>query len=297
VNERPLQREDAETVAALVRAEEEAIRHRPSHVERRDVEMWWSRADLANDSWLVEDDGDVVAAGWFSVHAGLGDLTVSVAPAARGRELEQSFLERGEAIARERKIERLHTWIFPEDEEMSARLVARGYREVRRFYEMAIELEAEPAVPVLAEPLVLEPARDQDARGFHAATTEAFADHWEWHETPFDEWWKVRSGQLEDEGGPLWFLVRDGDEIAAVIRNEMRENGGYVGILGVRRPWRGRGLGKALLYRAFAEFWHRGARRVSLGVDAESPTGATKLYESVGMKVESAVAVYEKSTA
>ena len=242
MNERPLRHEDAEAVAAVVRAEQEAVCHRPSHIERRDVEMWWSRADLANDSWAVEENGDVVAAGWFSVHAGLGDITVTVAPAARGRDLEESFLERGEAIARERRIERVHTWVFPEDTEMSARLVARGYREVRRFYEMAIELEAEPAALAVPEPLVLEPARDEDARAFHAATTEAFADHWEWHEVPFEEWWKLRQGQLEDADGPLWFVVRDGDEIAAVIRNEMRENGGYVGILGVRRPWRGRGL-------------------------------------------------------
>ncbi len=62
----------------------------------------------------------------------------------------------------------------------------------------------------------------------------------------------------------------------------------------MRRPWRGQGLGKALLYRTFAEFWRRGLPRVSLGVDADSPTGATKLYERVGMTVESANVVFEK---
>jgi hypothetical protein len=27
---------------------------------------------------------------------------------------------------------------------------------------------------------------------FHAATVEAFEDHWEWRATPFDEWWEQR---------------------------------------------------------------------------------------------------------
>src|SRR5205807_1650633 len=92
----------------------------------------------------------------------------------------------------------------------------------------------------------------------------------------------------------LWFLVRDGDEIAAIVRNDLRDTAGYVGIMGVRRPWRGRGLGKALLYRTFHEFVRRGLTRVTLHVDAESPTGATKLYESVGMHVESETVTFER---
>jgi ribosomal protein S18 acetylase RimI-like enzyme len=65
----------------------------------------------------------------------------------------------------------------------------------------------------------------------------------------------------------------------------------------VRREFRGRGYAKALLYRTFAEFWDRGVPRVTLGVDAASPTGATHLYESVGMHVESENVVYEKMLA
>lgn len=83
--------------------------------------------------------------------------------------------------------------------------------------------------------------------------------------------------------------------LAAAIRNDAERNdGGYVGIIGVRRAWRGRGLAKALLLRTFGEFWRRGTKRVSLDVDADSPTGATRLYESVGMYVEGAMAVYER---
>ena len=53
-------------------------------------------------------------------------------------------------------------------------------------------------------------------------------------------------------------------------------------------------MGEALLKTAFAEFFRRGERRVALQVDAQSPTGATRLYERVGMRVLYEVAVYER---
>jgi mycothiol synthase len=81
-----------------------------------------------------------------------------------------------------------------------------------------------------------------------------------------------------------------------VVRNEPnRREGGMVAAIGVRRPWRGRGLGRALLLHTFGEFRRRGVNRITLGVDSENPTGATKLYESVGMRVELEDAVFEKA--
>jgi ribosomal protein S18 acetylase RimI-like enzyme len=74
----------------------------------------------------------------------------------------------------------------------------------------------------------------------------------------------------------------------------MRASGGYVGVLGVRRPWRGRGYGRALLHHSFREFRRRGATHATLGVDAANATGATQLYKSVGMRVEQEEIVWEK---
>jgi mycothiol synthase len=63
-------------------------------------------------------------------------------------------------------------------------------------------------------------------------------------------------------------------------------------VLGTRRPWRRRGLAKALLYASFNEIRARGKPRAVLGVDAENPTGATRLYEGAGMRVLSESAAY-----
>jgi mycothiol synthase len=293
VNVRPIAPEDAETIAALARADEEALRGRPSHVEASEVEGWWSRADLEHDSWVHEEDGAIVAAGWLQIWGDIGALAGGVAQGAKGRGLGSALVDDAEGAAARHAVPRMHAFALGDDAAARKLFEGRGYREVRRFWEMAIDLDAEPVVPVLPEPLALDAFHVDDARAFHHASHESFQDHWEWHGVPFDEWWEMR----RDNDHSVWFVVRDGDEIAAVARNEARESAGYVGLLGVRRPWRGRGLGKALLYRTFAEFWERGLTRVTLGVDSESPTGATKLYERVGMRVESENVVFEKMLA
>jgi mycothiol synthase len=93
----------------------------------------------------------------------------------------------------------------------------------------------------------------------------------------------------------LWLAVWDGYEIAAtMICDARRYEMGWIGSIGVRKPWRRRGLGLALLHHAFKEFWLRGERTVGLGVDAENPTGATRLYERAGMQLGFEFVVYEK---
>jgi mycothiol synthase len=293
MNVRPIVPKDAEAIAALARADEEALRGRPSHIEASEVSGWWMRADLERDSWVVEEDGSLAAAGWLQVWGDIGALAGIVGTTAKGRGLGTSLVDRAEEAAARHGVPRIHAFALGDDAAARELFQERGYRDVRRFWEMAIDLDAEPVVPVLPEPLVLDTFRPGDERAFHDASHESFQDHWEWHGVPFDDWWEMR----RDDDHSVWFVVRDGDEITAVARNETRESAGYVGLLGVRRPWRGLGLGKALLYRTFAEFWERGLTRVTLGVDAESPTGATKLYERVGMHVESENVVFEKTVA
>jgi ribosomal protein S18 acetylase RimI-like enzyme len=69
---------------------------------------------------------------------------------------------------------------------------------------------------------------------------------------------------------------------------------GWVKSVGVRRNWRGRGIASALLRHAFAEFYRRGTRKVALTVDAESLTGALRIYERAGMRVVRRKEIFEK---
>jgi ribosomal protein S18 acetylase RimI-like enzyme len=192
----------------------------------------------------------------------------------------------------EQGAERILSFTVAADERASELLERHGYREARRFWDMAIDFEGELPEPTVA----IETFTEEDARAFHAANEEAFEDHWEPHPSSFERWWERQLGRPNYDPS-LWFLIRDGDEVVAIARNEMRENGGYVGSLGVRRDWRGRGYGRALLLHSFREFRRRGATRATLGVDASNPTGATQLYESVGMHVEMEAIAWEKRLA
>jgi mycothiol synthase len=293
MNLRPFADTDAPAVAALISAEEERLYGRPGRVTGADILMF---LHYSKESWVWEEDGRMVASASYGVHGDAANIRGIVA--AKGRGLGTEIVERGEAFARAEGTEKIQAGAPEPDAAARALFESHAYREVRRFYEMAIELTEQPSQPVLPAGLVVDELRDDEYAAFYEALNESFAEHWEWHPTPFDEWLELRQGQHRDEHGPVWFVVRDGDELAAVTRNDLSvAGGGYVGAIGVRPAWRGKGLGKALLLRTFAEFWRRGTTRVTLDVDSQNETGAVRLYERVGMRVDSCGVAFEKPNA
>ena len=291
MNVRPFAEDDAAAVAALISAEEERFYGRPGRLTGADILMFlqWS-----TEEWVWEEGGRLVASATYGMHGDAANTRGVVAD--KGRGLGTEILERGEAFARAEGAKKILTGAPEPDEAARALFESRGYREVRRFYEMAIELTEEPPEPELPAGFVVDELRDDEYEIFFEALNESFAEHWEWHPDPFDVWLERRKGQHRDEQGPVWFVVRDGDELAGVTRNDVSvAGGGYVGAIGVRPAWRGKGIAKALLYRTFAEFWRRGTTRVTLDVDAQNTTGAVALYERVGMYVDSCGVAFEKA--
>ena len=127
------------------------------------------------------------------------------------------------------------------------------------------------------------------------ALHDAFRDHWGEGMGGYEDW----VNRVVDGSASRFVLIaRAGDEIAGVLVGRAGlaadPEAGSVEELGVRRPWRGHGLGLALLHLAFEEFRRRGLARAILSVDSENPTGATRLYERAGMSVELAWEHWEK---
>jgi mycothiol synthase len=180
------------------------------------------------------------------------------------------------------------------DEAKKRLLEERGMQVIRHFYRMRIELDGVPAEPEWPEGLTVRSANPDDAERVYEAHQESFADHWEHVRIPFREWQHHMMGEGYDPS--LWFIAEDGGEIAGVSLCRERhgeKDVGWVAELGVRKPWRRRGLGRALLLHSFHEFRRRGFSAAALGVDAESLTGANKLYEDAGMRVTRQSDVYE----
>lgn len=182
------------------------------------------------------------------------------------------------------------------DQPIKRLLDERRYRLIRHFYRMRIELDGDLPQPEWPKGLKVRSATPVDAERAYEAHQDTFEDSWEHTRQRFDEWehWLMREGFDPS----LWFLVEDRDQVAALAlcrEHEGEADLGWVSILGVRQPWRRLGLGRAMLLHAFHEFRRRGFHAVALGVDAESLTGANRLYESAGMRVVRRNDVYEKS--
>jgi mycothiol synthase len=289
MNVRPATRDDFEAIADVFRAADEAVSGRPSSIDVDAVDGWLQTISLETNTWLLEENGAVVGAAFAQLFGELGNSAGAVRPSARGRGLGARLADLVETRLTEEGARRMHTWTVAGDSAADDLFGARGFTEARRFWDMAIELDAEPPEPAVP----VEAFGEEDALAFHETLDEAFSEHWEHDSEPFEEWW-VRQRRRENFDPSLWFVIRDGDELAGVARNEARALSGYVGALGVRRAWRGRGYGRALLLHTFREFRRRGLTRATLGVDASNATGATRLYESVGMYVEQENVVWQK---
>ena len=176
-----------------------------------------------------------------------------------------------------------------------------GYGYIRSSYTMQIEMEAPPPDPVWSEGITVRTFNPEtDLEAVYRADIDSFRDHFGFVEEPYAEglarFKHFQTGHGFDPS--LWFLAMDGNEVAGI--SLCRAHGyddpdrGWVGTLGVRRPWRKRGIGLALLRQSFAEFYRRGKRKVGLGVDAQNLTGALHLYEKAGMHVYEAFDLFEK---
>lgn len=181
------------------------------------------------------------------------------------------------------------------DHEPTVRLMAdHGYTKVRRFSRMQILMDEPPPAPIWPEGIVIRTmVPGQDERAIWDAMEESFSDHWGHTPETFEHWMDRHKepGSLIPD---LQFLAMAGDTVAGAALCMYIEDFGWVSTLGVRRLWRKHGLGLALLYHAFGEFYHRGTKEVGLGVDAQSLTGATRLYERAGMHPLVHYDAYEK---
>jgi ribosomal protein S18 acetylase RimI-like enzyme len=169
-----------------------------------------------------------------------------------------------------------------------------GYKIVRYSWMMEINLAEAPQVKPFPNGIELRPY-DRGAHDYlvFQAEDEAFQDHWGYVPGNFTNW-KLRKMERDSFDPSLWHIAWDGDQIAGYAQTRYRNGIGWVGNLGVRRPWRKRGLGEALLLHSFNEFYKRGMMRIGLGVDASNPTGATRLYRKVGMQIAVEDIVVEK---
>jgi len=261
------------------------------------VEVDETLVGYANTQWRIEEDG---AACWHWVY-------VYLEPEWRGRGLERAIqgdLERRArlvaAAAGPAGARHLLTSMVPETwHALVDALLALGYAPARFFFEMQRPLAGDlpelslPAGLEIREPLpehyrAIWDAEVESSRGSFITAVPDEEEYRAWVETP-------------DLDPSLWRVAWDGDQVAGASINVAqksedgtREVWGETDSLFVRRPWRRRGLGYALLVASMHLFKARGMITAGLGVDTENPSGALRLYEGLGYRPYRRVVLYQK---
>jgi len=280
--------DDAPRVAELISAFDAAFSDDPDVTSARDLRDWWLRE---GETRLVLDDGELVGFVFLQRRNERYDGDGYVHPEAFGRRVGTAIVDWIETRSRELGAPETRLAVLGADERAGCLLRSRGFAPIRSFFRMVVDLDEEPAPVEWPAGFEVEQLRAGGERELYETVEETFADHWGHTRRPYEEW--LSSRRLEPE---LTFVVRakDGDPAAAALCRREQFGMGWVDVLGTRPRYRRRGLGEALLQHAFRELYSRRARRVGLGVDAENPTGATRLYERVGMRVAHRADIYAK---
>jgi GNAT superfamily N-acetyltransferase len=272
-----------------------------------DLENDWSAEgfDPSRDAWVAEGHAGLLGYAYAGDQFRTGELEADfwVHPGHHEPELGGRLLGLAERRAAQLAVERGYTGarldVFSSAANREKRDLLRrhGYALERTVYRMTTDLTDGAPSAEVPEGLEIRPFRlEADERVLYELMNEAFVDHFRQSQEPLDAW-RARLLGHADFDPELWWIAWDGEEAVGGLIAYDHGDLGWIKGLGVRRPWRRRGVGTALLERALAAFFARGQLRVDLGVDAEGATTPLRLYERAGMQATSAYELYTKPLA
>jgi mycothiol synthase len=306
LNLRPAQWSDLEAVTQLIYDVCAADGDPTVAVTPEELKHEWETPgfELERDAFLIETSDGRLAGyeEFFNEHEHARLRTDGyVHPDWKGRGIGTSLLRRIEQRAREElslaqpdvRVS-LHSTTDQRDAVGLELHRNEGYQPLRYHWRMEIVLDGPPPEPKFPEGIELRPfIQGEHDVAVWQAQNEAWRDHWGSHDVTLEEWKRSRFDDPKFDP-TLWQIAWDGEQVAGFSMNRYRMGIGWIRTLGVRRPWRKRGLGEALLLHSFGEFYKRGTKTIGLGVDAQNPTGATRLYQKAGMYAASEFVTFEK---
>jgi mycothiol synthase len=266
-----------------------------------EIRTWFELPDVV---LLVAEraDGRIVGYGDLTDQAGHErfPFDIRVPPAGdQASEILEALLDALEEQAAALAAPGATTRLFiPQTYELLRRLgEARGYEPFRYSFQMRIEFDGEVTAPPPPDGISVRTfVVGQDERAVYDTHQSSFQDHFEYAEWPYESWRKWAFSESFDPS--VWWLAEEGTEMVGVCLGRLEGFAGpeigWINVLGVRPPWRRRGIARALLLTAFADFQGRGKRGAALGVDGLNTTGAVRLYEQAGMHVERRFDQYKK---
>jgi len=267
-------------------------------------ELWSANYDIHQQLIYVELDGETIGYfGWNWQEEQDGTMVFwpfgNLLPDHWGKGIEELMLLFAEEQCRsaaanmpaeQKKIFR--TWRKNKAKDIVAFFKKHGYQPERFFFEMNRPIEKEISECPLPEGVEIRPVEPTHFRAIWDAEQEAFRDHWGYAqptEQMYEAWQKQRLFRPE-----YWKVAWEDDQVCGMVLNffdeeenkEYNRQRGWTEEISVRRPWRGKGLAKALIAESIRMFRDMGMEETALGVDSDNPNGALKLYENMGYAVE-----------
>jgi len=292
-------REDAPAIVEMV-ALCDIEDHGVPDITLEDLLHMWHAIQIESDAWIAcAPAGEMVGYAFVERRGETRiDTCVFVHPSHKKRGIGSALL----SIAEERAAQLAAGSTVPQqlmnqlpftNEAARALVEARGYTFSRLYQRMKIVLSEAPQEARFPEGLTARPFQTgKDETALYTAYDESFRDSWGYAPVPFAEWIDQQKGERYDPS--LWSIVWDGDQPAAFWMGKLQEDGLFIDLLGVRRPWRKQGIGLAMLHHAFQTAWERGERTIMLNVDSHSLTNAQELYARAGMHPSFQIALYRK---
>lgn len=298
--------DDAEALTVLITACDVAV------LGHSDATVTQTAADLAAPGYdreragVVVEDAAGALVGWLWTEDDAEAATVFIDAYSRDAAVTRWLIGRAIEYVRGLAVERGRTLVldsgsYEHDTDLVAALDRAGLDVRRRFYRMRIDLAgASWPVPPRPPGVALrnpDPADEETYRLLHRLVDTSFAAHWNYTTRTYEDWRRLFDASAGQDPAQWWVADVDGEPAAVLVGDDSRAEIGmaWVGSLGVLAAYRGRGLGKLLLRNAFAAAAARGMTAVGLAVDSENETGATALYESVGMRAESVMLAWQRT--
>jgi GNAT superfamily N-acetyltransferase len=186
---------------------------------------------------------------------------------------------------------------------LTALVEKNNYQPLRYFVDMLRpDLENIPDFP-LPDGLEVHLVLPEHYRAIWDADEEAFRDHWGFSK-PSEEDYQAWLGDKHVFQPHLWQIAWDvnANEIAGQVRTfingaeneKYKRKRGYTEFISVRRPWRKRGLARALIVQSLRVQKEQGMTESALGADSENLSGATRVYEDCGFQVVKRNTIYRK---
>jgi mycothiol synthase len=239
-----------------------------------------------------------------------GYLGLRVHPDHRYQGIEEQIMAWGEArlLAAAQGLNlpiQLDVSYYDTQTELVCLAQSQGFSPTRYFFRMIRSLNQPIPEPVLPEGFTVRAVdAEQDAEAWVEMFNQSFIDHWNHQDFTVREFHYYCSLSFYRANLNLVAVAPDGTFAAfcesAIYPEDNRRSGrseGWIGVLGTRRGFRRQGLGRAMLLAGLQVLQNAGMEMAILGVDADNPSGALGLYQSVGFQQQRRTIVLRKQLA